>query len=154
MEQFDEALALLCATMRFSACGYVRLNEGAKRDMWSMFAASLSAADRDRMERYGKGWVPQEDAALVAAVERAASVDSRLYAQATRAFNSTVRVLVVCALGCVGLTRRTRAGRSARWGPSSRRAWQRCGAGQTRTAGTASGACPREALLCVASLSR
>jgi hypothetical protein len=89
MERFDEALALVCEAMGFSAVGYVRMNEGAKRDMWSMYSASLSAVDLHRMSEYGR-WQPRADDELVHAVERAAFVDLRMYAQASHVFDTKV----------------------------------------------------------------
>jgi hypothetical protein len=89
MERFDEALALVCEAMGFSAVGYVRMNEGAKRDMWSMYSASLSAVDLHRMSEYGR-WQPRADDELVHAVESAAFVDLRMYAQASHVFDTKV----------------------------------------------------------------
>jgi hypothetical protein len=91
MESFDEALALISETMGFQDVGYTKLNEGVKRDMWSMYSANLSATDNKRMSEYGRGWEPRADAELVEAVEGAASIDLRLYAHAVRAFNKKVR---------------------------------------------------------------
>ena len=91
MESFDAALALVSETMGFQGVGYAKLNEGAKRDMWSMYSANLSATDYRRMSEYGRGWDPRADAELVQAVERAASVDLRMYAHAVRAFNKKAR---------------------------------------------------------------
>lgn len=91
MESFDEALALVSETMGFQSVGYTKLNEGVKRDMWSMFSANLSAADNRRMSEYGRGWEPRADAELVEAVERSASIDVRMYAHALRAFEKKVR---------------------------------------------------------------
>ena len=91
MESFDAALALISETMGFQAVGYTKLNEGAKRDMWSMFSANLSATDNRRMSGYGRGWEPRADAELVEAVERAASVDVRMYAHAVHTFKKKAR---------------------------------------------------------------
>lgn len=90
MEQFDEALLLVCRTMGFSAPGYKRLNEGVKRDIWSMYRQNLSAADQYRMSNYGTGWIPRADEELAREVARVASVDVRLYVKAAHAFNKTV----------------------------------------------------------------
>ena len=98
LEQFDEALALICHTMRFSACGYIKLNDGAQRDIWSMYSGNLSAADLHRMSTYGREWEPRNDKELVQAVERAASVDMRMYAQAMLSFAKKV-----AAQACVWL---------------------------------------------------
>jgi hypothetical protein len=91
MERFDEALALVCEAMGFSSPGYIRLNEGARRDMWSMYKDSLSDADLQRMSAYGRGWDPRADNELVHSVDAAASVDLRLYAQAVHRFSKQVR---------------------------------------------------------------
>ena len=91
MESFDDALAVISEIMGFQDVGYKKLNEGAKRDMWSMFSANLSATDNRRMSEYGRGWEPRSDTELVQAVERAASVDVRMYAHAVRAFSKKVR---------------------------------------------------------------
>ena len=93
MESFDAALALICETMGFQDVGYTKLNEGAKRDMWSMYKVNLSATDNRRMSEYGHGWEPRADAELVEAVERSASIDVRMYAHAVRAFDKKVRRL-------------------------------------------------------------
>jgi hypothetical protein len=99
MERFDEALALVCEAMGFSAAGYVRLNEGVKRDMWSMYSSSLSAVDLHRMSEYGRSWQPRADDELVHAVERAAFVDLRMYAQASHVFDKKVcRAASKCAV--------------------------------------------------------
>ena len=91
MESFDAALALISETMGFRGVGYTKLNEGAKRDMWSMYSANLSATDNRRMSEYGRGWEPRTDTELVQAVESSASIDLRMYAHAVRAFNKKVR---------------------------------------------------------------
>lgn len=95
MESFDAALALISETMGFQGVGYTKLNEGVKRDMWSMFSANLSATDNRRMSEYGRGWMPRADDALVRAVERSASIDVRMYAHAVRTFNKKVRLPVI-----------------------------------------------------------
>ena len=93
MESFDAALALISETMGFQDVGYTKLNEGAKRDMWSMYKANLSATDNRRMSEYGRGWEPRADVELVQAVESFASIDLRMYAHAVRAFDKKVRWL-------------------------------------------------------------
>jgi hypothetical protein len=104
MEQFDEALTLMCETMRFATSGYVRLNEGAKRDMWSMYRANLSAADVHRLSSYGHGWQPRADGELAQAVERAASVDVRMYQQATHVFDRKARCRRCTSAACASFT--------------------------------------------------
>jgi hypothetical protein len=100
MERFDEALALMAVRMGFQALGYVKLNDGTRRDMWSMFSSALSAADLQRMSTYGRGWEPRSDRELVQAVERVASVDLRMYLQAAHIFNNQVLFLAPLLTAC------------------------------------------------------
>ena len=93
MESFDAALALISEIVGFQDVGYTKLNEGAKRDMWSMYKANLSATDNRRMSEYGRGWEPRADTELVQAVQSFASIDMRMYAHAVRAFDKKVRRL-------------------------------------------------------------
>ncbi len=93
MERFEEFLFLLGEHFGFRRLGFVRQNEGAKRDMWSMYRGNLSDADTERMASYGKDWAPREDAPLVEAVNRSAPVDVRLYAQCVAQFEAQLTAL-------------------------------------------------------------
>lgn len=93
MERFEEAVFLVAHTMGFQHLGFTKINEGAKRDLWSQWRGNLTAEDVHRMETYGQGWVPAEDAQLVAAVNTHASVDVRMYAQAVGQFDAQLASL-------------------------------------------------------------
>ena len=93
MERFNEALFLVAHTVGIRHLGYTKINEGAKRDLWSQWQSNLTADDVHRMESYGKGWIPDDDAQLVAAVNTHAPVDVRMYAQAVQQFDAQLASL-------------------------------------------------------------
>lgn len=55
-----------------------------------MYRDALSDKDVQRMTGYGSSWVPRDDEELVRAVEQAAFVDLRMYAQAAYDFDRKV----------------------------------------------------------------
>lgn len=93
MERFEEAFFLLAERLGFQQLGFIRQNEGAKRDMWSLYRGNLSAVDEARMEGYGDGWAPHRDAPLVEAVNQSAAVDLRVYAHCVAAFERQIGAL-------------------------------------------------------------